>query len=393
MPNRAKLLALVGLCLLPLWYWGVTQLTKKPSRAQGRIDLQKALSDGDNNFAQVNAGRDFSFPTDHGEHPDFKTEWWYFTGNLEAKNPASRMGYQLTIFRTGLNTNTENIAPSKWATQDLLMGHFALSSTHTGKFYSFERYSRRALGLGGIEPNAERIWLEDWKILRHEDGTGGWTLSASAKGDDGIPVSLNLELQQSKPTILQGDQGYSRKGPLPENASYYVAQTRLASSGTVKIGEQKWNVEGSSWFDHEWSSAALAPGLVGWDWFSLQLEDNWDLMIYILRYEDGRVEPASSGALVNPEGARVNLELDEFQVTIRDTHTSPSGVEYPSLWSISVPKEKLQLEVTPLLLDQEMKSAVPYWEGAVDVKGVHGAKQVGGVGFVEMTGYARTSSE
>lgn len=388
MSTRTKLTILVSLALLLAALWGGRELSRKPSPRGGNINLQNALSDGAKEFAEVKPGRKFQFPADHGEHPDFKTEWWYFTGNLKAEESEDEIGYQLTIFRSGIGRSMLGPSKSSWNAQDLVMGHLAISSKKAGKFYSFERFSRRALGLAGFEDNAQRIWIENWQITRTLDAQGGWTLSASSSTPDGLKVAMELELEQSKPTILQGQQGYSRKGPRPEDASYYVAQTRLSTSGTVTLGDREMKVSGLSWFDHEWSSAALASGLVGWDWFSLQLDDGWDIMLYLLRYQDGRIEPASSGALIDPKGERLGLSLQDFSVETKDTHISPTGVEYPSLWTVSIPSHNLELTVKPKVLDQEMKSAVPYWEGAVSLVGRHKDNSVEGSGFVEMTGYA-----
>lgn len=370
---------LLALCLCA----GVVLHTlKAPPPVQAGISLQEALSDDSRQFAEVLPGRRFEFPADHGPHREFKTEWWYFTGNLEGAQ-GEEFGYQLTIFRVGVTPRSES-SQSRWAGQELYMGHLALSRIKTSQFVDFERLSRDSLGLAGAEQDGRRLWLEDWEIART---SGGWNLKAQASDKDVGPVGLRLQLSETKPPVLQGEGGYSRKGPLPRQASYYVSQTRLDSKGQVTFGDETFAVQGTSWFDHEWSSEAMAPGLVGWDWFSLQLSDQTELMIYLLRYKDGRLEPASSGSLVTREGSKVALRLHDFSLQTLERNRVSSGKTYPSLWRLTLPKENLVLKITPKLAEQEVQGTVPYWEGAVEVSGTRGDQVVKGEGFVELTGY------
>lgn len=381
----------LGILLLALG-WTVLRGQSAPPELSARIDLVKALSDEAGEFAAVTPGRRFSFPADHGEHPEFKTEWWYFTGSLK-DGEGRDYGYQLTFFRSGVARPEHPAAGSAWAPSDIMMGHFAVSDAEGQGFFPFERFARRAVGLSGVtlEGGKVSVWLEDWRMERSP--SGGWSLRASETLPDGRPLVLELALEESKPPVLQGADGYSRKGPLPEQASYYVALTRLASRGVLTLGQRRLEVSGSSWYDHEWSSSPLAPGLVGWDWFSLQLDDGWELMVYLLRHEDGRLEAASSGSLIAPDGTKSALSLSEFRVEVKEHHRSPRGVEYPSRWTIRVPGRGLDLQLKPRLLDQEMSSGVPYWEGAVMLEGSRDGKPVTGSGFVEMTGYDKTTGE
>lgn len=350
----------------------------RPPIAAG-IDLSQALSDESGAFAPVIPGRKFEFPADHGAHPDFKTEWWYFTGHLISVD-GRKFGYQLTLFRSGINPPSDPVSKgSEWNAASIMMGHLALSDPHTGTFRDFERFSRCALGLAGYLPNAEKIWLEDWEIRRE---VGGWSLQASQEGN-----SFSLFLSDLKPPTLHGEGGYSRKGPEPKHASYYVSQTRLHTEGSLSLDGRQFQVSGTSWFDHEWSSEILAPGLVGWDWFSLQLSDQTELMYFRLRREDGSVEPVSSGALIQADGGKKDLVNSQVKVEVLDRHTAQSGRIYPSKWRIEVPNEGLTLTVTPTQLNQEMSTGVTYWEGAVSVTGRRGNEPVSGVGFVELTGY------
>ena len=378
-----RLRSLVVFLAVGLSLYLLVRLSSPPAPVVASIDLQAALSDQRGQFKKVTPGRSFQFPRDHGEHPEFKTEWWYFTGNLEGAD-RSAFGYQLTLFRVGLSSpGQEN--PSHWAANSLMMGHFALSNLEEKKFRSFERFSRRALGLAGIDNvQGPRIWLENWNIERRESS---WQILAEAKTEEGRNFSIALQLEDTKPVVLQGDGGYSRKGPRTEHASYYVSQTRLATSGQLVFENETFQVTGNSWFDHEWSSEAMAEGLAGWDWFSLQLDDNTELMLYLLRYDDGRLEPASSGSYIDAQGQKTDLSLNDFSVEKLSEHRSPRGVVYPSRWNINVPSLKLSLDVVPRMADQEMTSGVLYWEGAVSVQGTRADSALDGSGFVELTGY------
>lgn len=373
-------LALLAAALILRWQ------AAPPATIAASIDLQSALSDAAGSFATVVPGRPFSFPADHGEHPEFKTEWWYFTGNL-SDQAGLAYGYQLTFFRTGLATPAGKVAQGPWTPDAVMMAHFAVSDPEGGKFHPFQRFSRPSLGLAGVKSNSAglSVWLEQWRMERSADGH--WKLLATETTPDGQPLSLELTLEEQKPPVLQGQQGYSRKGPDPAQASYYVSLTRLASAGELSFGNRRLAVRGLSWFDHEWSSSAMAPGLAGWDWFSLQLDDGWDLMLYLLRYQDGRVEPASSGSLVSPDGTKTHLSLADFRVSVESHHTSAEGVRYPSSWTVELPASATELKLTPRLADQEMTGSVKYWEGAVTAKGQRAGKAVRGSGFVEMTGY------
>jgi predicted secreted hydrolase len=198
-------------------------------------------------------------------------------------------------------------------------------------------------------------------------------------------------LTNLKGPILQGDRGYSQKGPEPGNASYYYSLTRLASNGTVRVGETAYQVDGLSWMDHEFSTSALGPELVGWDWFSIQLDDGSELMVYQLRRKDGTADPFSSGTTVDPAGNSTQLDPQDLTVTVNDTWRSPhSGAIYPAQWTINVPSEDLILEVTPYLSDQELDTSIIYWEGAVKILGEKAGNAVSGNGYVELTGYAHS---
>jgi predicted secreted hydrolase len=323
-----------------------------------------------------------SFPEDHGSHPDYQTEWWYYTGNLETTT-GRHFGYQLTFFRRALLPAAERTSrESAWATDQVYMGHFALTDVDGREFMAFERFARRAAGLAGVETAPFAVWLEDWQVAETEPGV--YTLVASQDG-----LGLEITLTDAKGPILQGDQGYSQKGPEPGNASYYYSLTRLKSSGMVQLKGESFQVSGESWMDHEYSTSALSQGQIGWDWFSIQLDDGSELMVYQIRREDGGIDAFSSGSWIAANGTVTRLGQEDFRIEVHDMWVSPrSGATYPSRWTISVPQLELRLSLEPLLPDQELSVSYAYWEGAVQVEGSRAGQQVAGHGYVEMTGYA-----
>jgi predicted secreted hydrolase len=335
-------------------------------------------------FARADAPRPFDFPKDHGPHPDFQTEWWYYTGNLESED-GRHFGYQLTFFRRALKPPAEQAArESSWATEQVYMAHFALTEVDGSEHQAFERFSRGAAGLAGAESVPFRVWLEDWQVQQLDDDLSVAHLRAAQD-----PIAINLRLVDRKGPILQGERGYSRKGPGPGNASYYYSQTRLETVGMVQVNEDAYQVEGWSWMDHEFSTGALAPGQVGWDWFALQLDDGNDLMVFLIRKSDGTIDPFSSGTLIGADGEVQHLSLSDFEMEAKATWRSPrTGASYPARWTIRVPRAGLDLDIEPYVVDQELNVSYDYWEGAVRFEGQHTGKPVTGDGYVEMTGYA-----
>ena len=353
--------------------------------ARARLSLVETLAGSDTaGYARALESRVFDFPADHGPHPDFRTEWWYVTGNVTSESGRD-FGFQFTIFRNAL-APTPPQSPSAWATNQAYMGHFALTDVAGGRFHAFERFARGAGGLAGAEAEPLRVWLEDWRLDATSSTTFPLRLQARGSG-----VELSLDLDAGKPVVFQGDRGLSQKGPEPGNASFYYAHTRMPATGTVVVSGDAFAVEGEAWLDREWSTSALADGQVGWDWFALQLNDGWDMMIYRLRRADGSAGPLSDGVLIDPDGVRVPLEWG-VDVGMEETGawTSPiDGTEYPSGWRIRVPDRGWDLVVEPLIRGQELDVSFRYWEGAVSVEGAgEGARSVQGRGYVELTGYA-----
>lgn len=336
-------------------------------------------------FTVADGPRPLRFPADLGPHNDFQTEWWYYTGNL-ATADGRRFGFQLTFFRRALLGPAEQAArASPWATAQVYLGHFTVSDIAGGQFHAFERFERGAAGLAGAQGTPQySVWLDDWSV--QQTGPNTYQLSAAQDG-----VSLHLALTDRKGFILQGDQGYSQKGPNPSQASYYVSQTRLEALGTMALGGQAYTVRGTSWMDHEFSTSALEAGQVGWDWFSMQLDDGTEIMAYTLRRKDGRLDAYSRGTVIGADGATQPLNKDGFQVQAAGTWQSPhSGTVYPAGWTFTLPAAGLTLHLRPLLADQELNLSFTYWEGAVQIEGSRNGVPLHGQGYVELTGYGQS---
>jgi predicted secreted hydrolase len=381
-PRLAAVLAsITALALIAAALW--LARPRRSGELTARLSVAAALRgdrlDGEG-FARALAPRAFSFPADHGPHPELRTEWWYWTGNL-ATPEGRRFGFQLTFFRNALAPRMPPRA-SAWAARDVYLAHFTLTDVAGGRFRSFERVRRGALGLAGARALPFRVWLDDWRATA--DPGGGMRLAAAADG-----IAIDLALSPGKPPVLQGDRGLSRKGAAPGQASYYYSLTRMPARGRVRAGGEVFSVAGLAWMDREWSTSSLGPDQEGWDWFSLQLADGRELMFYRLRRRGGGDDPASQGTLVERDGTYRPLRRSDVAIEPLGRWTSPrSGARYPARWRLRVPSAGLDLAVRPLLADQELDTSFRYWEGAVSVAGSEGGQPVAGSGYVELTGYA-----
>jgi len=338
---------------------------------------------GAEDFQPARPGRVWVFPRDHGAHPEFRTEWWYYSGHLKGESGES-FGYQLTFFRVGLK-KPDPQARSAWRANTIYFAHLALSDINGGGFTFREKNQRGALGLAGAAPDHLKVWVEDWQA----EGKGD-EHHLRAKSDG---LALDLALTPLKPPVLHGERGYSRKAAGAEVASHYYSITRLATQGQVTLGERTLAVTGASWFDREFSTSQLAPHQVGWDWFALQLGDGVDLMLYVMRLKDGSLDPASFGTLVDQEGRARHLKLADFHLEATGTWKSPhSGAMYPAGWRITLPELGYHLTLRPTLPDQELRTGggtpVIYWEGQVTIQGMKGQQAISGEGYAELTGYA-----
>jgi predicted secreted hydrolase len=328
-------------------------------------------------------GRKLSFPADHYSHPDFKTEWWYYTGHLETDS-GKRYGYQVTFFRFGVRDRQKELKEPPLFT-DLYMAHFALSDIGGKKFTFRERINRGYGGKAGASTDRYAVWNEDWKV---EGDEKHHQILVNDRG-----TTLKLSLKSVKPPVLHGNNGHSQKGEGEGRASYYYSLTRMQAEGELTLAGRKERVRGLSWMDHEFGSNQLREDQVGWDWFSIQLDNQTELMLYLMRRKDGSVDLYSSGTLVNADGTTKHLGVKDFRIAVLERWKSvKSNAEYPMKWKVAVPSQEVELEITPAFADQELitnrSTRVTYWEGAVRAKGSYKSKPIEGHGYVEMTGYA-----
>jgi predicted secreted hydrolase len=353
-----------------------------PSSSVQVPEVQALSSQVPSGFSVADGSRPLSFPQDFGAHEDFRTEWWYYTGNLQT--PEGRpFGFELTIFRVGLLPPTAELpTASKWYGHSIYFAHFALSDIEADEFHAFERYSRPGQGLSGVQADPYKVWLEDWNITQQTPGV--YHLQAEQEG-----IRLELTLKDEMGVILHGKNGYSRKGKSPANASYYYSQPRLQSEGSVHIGGKEYPVSGLTWMDHEFSTSVLDPDQVGWDWFSLQFDEGPALMLYQLRERDGKISDASSGTYVDAQGNAQPINLSDFKIIVKDEWRSPhTQAVYPAGWEIQLNQPDCLLQAQPLMADQEVHfPAVTYWEGAVGFDGICEGRDVSGKGYIELTGY------
>ncbi len=377
--------AVFGLGVAVAVLWSVLRPAQQVAAPTGVLDNLRS-DDNTALFARATAVRPFAFPADHGPHDDFQTEWWYYTGNLKTDS-GREFGYQFTIFRRALVppgvslTDTVNGARSSFAFTQIYLAHFAVTDVQRDAHVEAERYSRGAAGLAGAQASPFKVYVEDWVVQ------GDSAEAVRIRADNG-DYALDLELVNLKPIVLQGDRGLSKKSAAPGNASYYYSMPRMRTTGVLRSPEGAFNVSGESWLDREWSTSALDEQTAGWDWFSLQLSDNREIMFYQLRLLDGASAPVSSGMLVNADGSTRKLKREDFVFQAVDRWRSPkSGVTYPMDWEIRVPSIELTLRATAKIREQEMNISTRYWEGAVALSGSAGGQVVTGNGYIELTGY------
>ncbi|MBK7445930.1 MAG: carotenoid 1,2-hydratase [Ignavibacteria bacterium] len=353
--------------------------------SSNRIALSKAMGDTkDEGFDKAINKIKFNFPEDHGPHPGFKTEWWYFTGNLITKDN-KKFGYQFTIFRSALS-KTETARNSEWNSNQIYMSHFAVTDISDNEFFFEERFSREGNKLAGAQSAPFKVWLEDWQISETGDGEsfGLPDLNIKAKNEK---AEINFKLKSVKPAVLQGDSGLSQKGKQPGNASYYYSYTRLKTEGKIILDGKEYEVSGYSWMDREWSTSALSEDQKGWDWFALQLDDSTELMYYQMRKNDGSPDIYSKGILIEKDGTSRAVKKEDLVLEVTDNWTGPSGEKYPSGWRMKIPSMNIDLKITPSVKDQLMNVSIRYWEGSVMIEGIKNNLNVSGKGYAELTGY------
>jgi predicted secreted hydrolase len=374
----AALIALLAAC-----GDGAAPESAVPTRTTG---LRLLGAEADDGFARATEPREFVFPADHGSHPEFRTEWWYFTGNL-ATAGGRHFGFELTFFRYALAPATSSAAQqgaSAWRADQVWMAHFALTDTQGKRFVARERLTREALDLAGATAEPLKIWVEDWGVTG--EGRSDELRVRLAAHDDSIGLALSLE--STVPHVAQGDHGLDVKGAGSGNASLYYSVPRLAANGEVSIDGETFKVTGVAWLDREWSTSSLDPATVGWDWFALRLSDGSNLMFYRLRTAAGEASPYSGGTLVSADGMRTRLGANDVTLTVLDQWTSrATGVRYPVSWRLAVPASGIELDIEPYLMNQELALSVRYWEGAVHADGRGPLGSLSAEGYLELAGY------
>jgi predicted secreted hydrolase len=341
-------------------------------------------------FKKALPGYQLHFPADHSSHDDYKTEWWYYTGHLQSAD-GGKYGYELTFFRTAMDVPRPP-KKSEWSVPNVYFAHFAISDVTGKKFFHTQRLTRPALGFSGAESKKLHVWVGDWSALLQPGGT--YKLEAKTP-----EYSIDLDLTSAKPPVLHGKEGLSQKASCVGCASYYYSMTRMQTTGTLTKGrDNPVQVSGVTWMDHEFGSNQLTADQVGWDWFSVQLDDKTELMLYQMRRKGGKLDENSSGTFVLANGTTKHLLLADYTVTSTGSWTSPhtKGV-YPMGWRVSIPSLHTQLQITPEMSDQELvkerSTDVTYWEGTCHVSGTRDGKPVTGAAYVEMTGYAEAFSK
>ncbi len=327
-------------------------------------------------WLQALPGYRFEFPRDHFDHPGFRTEWWYYTGNLHTAN-GHRYGFELVFFRQGQQRG-EDRNPSAWRVDDLYLAHLAWTDIDGHRFRSYRRLNRAGPGIAGASLTAARIWNGNWQA-QWDLASERQTLTAVA--DD---VRFTLRLAPLKAPVINGENGVSRKAEGAGKASYYVSLTRLSVEGTLNGAA----VTGLAWMDHEWFTHQLEDNQRGWDWFSVQLDDGTELMLFELRRMDGSIDPFSAGTFVDRDGRATHLRREDFELVPESWWaSSKTGGRYPVAWRVRVPSRGIELRCSAAFPDQELAAdgtSPSYWEGAVEYSGTqHGA------GYLEMTGYAK----
>lgn len=351
----------VGLCLALLLLGGCDQPAPEQKGFAG-------LGDQAAQFTSVVPGRVFSFPADHGAHDGFRIEWWYVTANLKDRQ-GHDFGVQWTLFRSALKPAAEQPG---WANQTIWLGHAAVTSATA--HHAAERYARGGVGQAGVNVAPFEAWIDDWRFASQaQDPLTDLQLSASDKA-----FSYQLHLTSSRPLVLQGDNGFSRKSEQGQ-ASYYYSQPFFQASGTLQIDGQTYTVSGPAWLDREWSSQPLAANQTGWDWFSLHLDSGESLMLFRTRQTDGA--PFLTGTWISTDGRAETLGGEQIRLTPQDT-AKVAGRQMPVRWSISIPDKHLDIGLDALNPKAWMDLRIPYWEGPVRISGSHGGR-----GYLEMTGY------
>jgi predicted secreted hydrolase len=341
-----------------------------------------ALQAGFAQFKTAIPGYRYEFPRDYFGHPDFQTEWWYYTGNLQTAE-GRKFGFELTFFRSGVGRDAAKT--STWEVRDLYLAHFAVSDLDAKKFFHTERTNRAGPGIAGADQAQGKVWNGNWSGTWRD---GGEELNAVAD-----QFAVNILLQPLKPPVIHGENGVSQKSAGAGRASHYFSETRLRASGSLEVARKTYQVTGLAWMDHEFFTHQLESNQTGWDWLSLQLDDNTELMLFHVRRTDGSIDKFSAGTFVDAEGQAHHLRAEDFALTpAADIWSSPvTRAAYPIRWKIVVASLGLNVEATTPLASQEITSnsklTPSYWEGAIVLAGTRNSRVMRGSGYLEMTGY------
>jgi predicted secreted hydrolase len=327
-------------------------------------------------FAPVVPGYRLQFPRDEGSHPDFRLEWWYLTGWLQ--DAGKPLGFQVTFFRARPQLQHDN--PSRFTPRQILIAHAALSDPAHGRLIHDQRAARAGFGLAGAEAGRTRVWIDDWRLHQEENS---YRAHIAAR-----EFSLELQCAATQPPLLQGERGFSRKGPAPASASYYYSLPHLKAEGKLTRGGIERRVTGSAWLDHEWSSQYLEKAATGWDWIGINLDDGSALMAFRMRGKAS--ENFWAGASLRQADGRLTVfSPDEVRfIPRREWKSARTGTTYPV--SFLVRAGDREFEIEPLFDDQEhdtrASAGTIYWEGAV--RALRDGKPAG-LGYLELTGYWR----
>jgi predicted secreted hydrolase len=335
-------------------------------------------------FRPALPGYIYEFPRDHGTHDDFRTEWWYYTGHLEAAS-GKEYGFEVTFFRVGVEGEQPAGSATAWDLRNIGLAHFAITDLGRQRFRYYEKVNRFSPFTAGARRGFKRVFNEGWSVVTLSDGS--FRLRASAGGD-----AIDLVLRSEKPPAIHGENGISVKAEGVGYASHYYSLTRLTGSGSVTVEGAAEACSVVAWMDHEWGSAALRETQEGWDWFSLQFDNGTELMLYQIRRRDGTPDVTSSGSFVLVDGSVIRLTNKQFRIIPKGKwRSAKSGAVYPMGWRIEVPDLNLRLDVRERMRAQELitdaSTQVTYWEGAVAVRGNLGQTSIAGRGYVELTGY------
>jgi len=380
--HPVRFVATLGIALAILASLTLAVPRNATSAAPPGMNGAASLSGGQR-FESANKPYAFSFPRDHAAHFGYQSEWWYYTGHVRSKS-GRRFGYELTFFRIGLRPGDPTISAgrSAWRGNELYPAHFALTDENGKTFVHYERFAREALGAGYSSSTSLDVRADSWSL----HGSSPFVLRAAGGGD-----AIAFSLVAQKPPAVHGHAGISKKAACGTCASHYYSMTRLATRGTLVHRGEKFAIDGITWMDHEFGSDELQSNQSGWDWYSIQLDDRRELMIYSLRQKDGSITPQSSGSLIERDGRVTYLSHADFVTESTGSWKSPhTGGTYPSGWRVRVARANVDLVLAPTVLDQELANTaggVSYWEGSVDVRDARTQRALG-VGYVELTGYA-----